>query len=144
MIEMKKGVRAEYTRDSRVRPEGRPSVSVVSIAYDDAPATIRELAERSARLHRLGVELIIVCASRQSGQSIVSAISGGARLIYGPADASERQLRALGLASATGDVVMLVDDPRLADDGWIERVSISGTAGVDPARHDRDAGLAPV
>ena len=129
MIDISKGARSgeAYQAPSlRTRREGRPSVSVVSIAGDDSAATLSDLSDRSARLHRLGVELIVVCASRQHAQSTLSAMSGGARLIYGPADASERQLRAIGLASATGDVVMLVDDSRLADDDWIERLSVNG------------------
>ena len=113
-------------------------MSVVSVASDDSAATLRELAERAVRWERLGVELIIVCTSRRSTKSTVSAISGGARLIYGPADASDSQLRAIGLAAATGDVVMLVDDPATADDAWIEHVSITGAVRLETPANDRE------
>ena len=129
MVEVKAGIRPDITqhaRASRARHEGRPSVSIVSVAQDDSAANLKALAERAVRCARLGAELIVVCASRQSTRSTVSAISGSARLIYGPADATEPQLRAIGLAAATGDVIMLVDDPSTADDAWIEHVSITG------------------
>lgn len=120
----------------RAHHDGRPSVSVVSVASDDGATLLRNMADRAAGWQRLGVELIIVCASRQSTRSTVSAISGAARLIYGPADATEPQLRAIGFAAATGDVVMLLDDPTTADDRWIEHVSVTGAVRVDPQVHE--------
>jgi hypothetical protein len=81
--------------------------------------------ERGARWERLGVELIVVCASRRATRSAAAAITG-ARVVYGPVGASDQQLRALGLAAATGDVILLVDDPTTADESWIEYVSVIG------------------
>ena len=110
-------------RSTRARRDGRPSVSVVFMASDDSPALLREMAERSSRWQRLGVELIVVCSSRLTTATIVSLMSGEARVVYGPPNATDLQLRAKGLAAASGDVVMMVDDPASADDGWIEHLS---------------------
>ena len=139
MLDAKPGTRATGAYgppSARVHHEGRPSVSVVSVSCDDGATLLRNMADRAARWQRLGVELIIVSASRQSTRSTVSAISGAARLIYGPADATEPQLRAIGFAAATGDVVMLVDDPTTADDGWIEHVSVTGAVRMDSEAHE--------
>jgi len=130
------------TRFPRARHDGRPRVSIVTVARDDSAATLRTMVERSARWERFGVESIIVCASRRLTKATVSAMTGLARLIQGPADASDAQLRAVGFAAATGDVVMLVDDPSSVDDGWIEHVSNTGVArGVSsPREANRHAG----
>jgi hypothetical protein len=104
---------------------GCPRVSVVSVVDDDSPATLRVIAERSARWEHHGVELVFVCASRQpAGPS--PSVFGGGRLLYAPADATEEELRAIGLAAATGDVVMLVGDAAAVDDRWIEHLSMTG------------------
>jgi hypothetical protein len=112
-------------RPARTRGGGHPTLSIVCIASDDS-TTFRELADRPARWQALGVELIIVCVTRHSAASTASATSAGARLIFGPADATCQQLRSMGLAAASGDVVMLLDDPASADEGWIERLCTTG------------------
>jgi hypothetical protein len=129
MLDVKPRSRIDTTLDprpSRTRRDGRPSLSVVCVAGDDAPTIFRELAERSARWQRLGVELIIVCAARHSTAATALVTSAGARLIYGPTPASDRQLRSLGLAAAAGDVVMILNDPVTADEAWIERLCTNG------------------
>jgi hypothetical protein len=113
-------------RALRARGDGRPLVSLVCVASEDAASTFRELAERASRWQRLGVELIVVCAVRHSAATTAGVSSTGARLIYGPALATDQQLRTLGLAAAAGDVVMMVDDPTAADEGWIERLCAGG------------------
>lgn len=113
-------------RSSRTRGEGRPNVSVVCVASDEAVTVFRDLADRSLRWSRLGVEMIIVCAVRHSAASTALAVSAGARLIHGPPHTSRGQLRSMGLAAAAGDVVMLVDDPTTADEEWIERLCTGG------------------
>ena len=113
-------------RSARSRGDGRPTVSLVCVASGDAPAMFRDLAERAPRWHRLGVELIIVSAVRHSAATTSLLGGSGARIIYGPAQSTDRHLRSLGLAAAGGDVVMLLDDPGTADEGWIERLSTSG------------------
>lgn len=123
---------------ARVRHEGRPTLSVVSLAEDDSAATLRLMAERAGLWERFGVELITVCASRRTTPSTVSAVSGAARLIYGPADATESQLRAMGFAASTGDIVILVDDLTTADDSWIEHVSVTGAVRRFTQAHDGD------
>lgn len=116
-----------------VRPSGKrgPRLSVVSVAQDDSPATLRSIAERCARWERLGIELIVVCACRHAARAMASGLAG-ARMIHAPDDATEVELRSLGLTAATGDVVMLVADPAAADDRWIEHLSTNSSARALP------------
>ena len=88
---------------------------------------LKGIADRAARWERFGVELILVCARRTRWSAESSA--GGARVIYGPATATDSQLRTIGLEAATGDVVMLLGDPAAADDHWIERLTAAGRIG---------------
>src|SRR5688500_8039103 len=111
-------------RPSRSRRDGRPSVSVVFIARDDLPATLREISDRSARWQRWGVEVVVVSATRQTTPATVALLGGEARIIYGMAGATESELRAAGLTAASGDVVMMVDECDGADDVWIEQLAL--------------------
>jgi hypothetical protein len=125
MLDVKAKGAVDSGRDAhgaRARHRDRPSMTIVSIATDDSVATLRSIGERSAHWERLGVERVIVCRRRPNGGPSFGAMSGGARLIYGPSEATERQLRGIGLLAATGDVVMLVDDPATADVHWIEHL----------------------
>lgn len=115
----------------RIRREGRPSVSVVSVASDDGAALLQTMTDRATRWQRLGVELIIVCAGSRMEQGTTPAIGEAVRFIRGPADATEPQLRAIGFVAATGDVVMLLDDPAAVDDDWIEHLSATGVVRMD-------------
>ena len=114
-------------RISRAPHSVRPRASVVSISTDIAPSIRRSFADRVARWEHTAVELILVCIGHQTAQTLVTAVSGQARLIYGPPHATETQLIALGFAAAIGDVVILVDDPAIADARWVDHVSITGT-----------------
>ena len=116
----------------------RPKVSVVAITRDDAQAAVRMLAAVPTRWERFGVELIVVCAGRHGARASLSATNGVARLIHGPADVSEQQLRAMGFAASTGDVVMLVDDLAAADESWIRHVSTTGVPRPPGAGHSQD------
>ena len=93
---------------------------------------LKSVAERAARWNRLGVEFIFVCGRRS--RRAVESIAGSATVICGPSEATDSELRALGLDAATGDVVMLLGDPAAADDLWIERLIDIGV--VREASHD--------
>ncbi len=91
----------------------------------------------------MGVELLIVCTTRPSAAALALMTAPGARIIYAPASATDQQLRAMGLAAAAGDVVMLVDEAAEADEGWMERLCAGRGSGVDSARTEEDAHLQP-
>ena len=127
MLDVKPRSRTDITlerRASRPRRDGNPRISVVAVVSDESAAALRELADRASHWQRLGVEFVIVGVKRQ----IVSTIMSGARMVYGPSDATTAQLRSLGLSAASGDVVVLLDGTASADDAWIEQLCASQTS----------------
>ncbi|HEY7233949.1 MAG TPA: hypothetical protein VH539_07350 [Gemmatimonadaceae bacterium] len=100
------------------RRSDRPNVSVVFNSVDvehDAA-----LHERSTRWKQLNIETVIV-ATDDTGVS--GRAFGHARVVYAPVDASHKQRRALGLAAASGDLVILADASQLLDDAWIAQLA---------------------
>jgi hypothetical protein len=116
---------APEARPSRPLREAGPTISLVTVVADDSAPGLRELSDRAQRWQGLGVEFVVVCAERQTAQLSVLAILSGARLVSGPDDATLAQLRSLGLAAASGDVVALVDSDDSTDEGWIEHLCTS-------------------
>jgi hypothetical protein len=121
-----------YRNALRGRANGLPTVSVVAVAGTDPEATVRETTSCYARWSHLGVELIVVCGDGETWEPAIAEIPDGIRVIYGPADATQSQLRSLGLASAIGDLVMLVDDPATARDEWLEHLRGAGRQTESP------------
>lgn len=120
-------------RSSRAPGDDRPRVSVVSVTFDAAPAELRRVSEHCARLERFGVELILVCAGAHAAILMPPGGRNGARFVAAPADATEPQLRRIGFGAATGDVVLMADDPLAVDDAWIAQVSGMGRAAAGVA-----------
>lgn len=121
MLDLKGRTRSDDRNHAAMsdRANGLPTVSVVAVAREDADVTIRELTARYGRWAQFGVELIVVCGGDTTWNQPVSALHPIVRVIYGPADASDAQLRSIGLAGAEGDLVMLVDDAATADEEWL-------------------------
>lgn len=115
----------EHYSAPRMRRGPLPTISVVSIAGVEVGATLRRMSLCYARWAKMGVEVIVIC---NGGQEWLPSHghSAGLRVIQGPADATDSQLRAIGLAAASGDLVMLLDDLAAADDEWIEHLCGAG------------------
>jgi len=136
MINFDSSMLPELTTDrGAVRPSrsSLPTISIVSVAGADLAETIRRMSVCYARWGTIGVELIVICSGDQSD---TPGLNGGPRVIHGPADATDSQLRAIGLAEASGDLVMLLDDPANADDEWIEHLSSGGRRYGSPLEAD--------
>lgn len=130
MLDIDKGMPEHSLGATRTAPANRterPTVSLISLAHDCSAAALHALVSRAQRWEHLGIELIVVCTGRSYAESSFSAISGGARLIHGPPRAAEQQLRAIGFAAATGDVVVFLEDLDTADDRWIEHMKLTGS-----------------
>ena len=104
------------------RPTGRPKVSVVFNATDaEDDATLHE---RSNRWKHLDIEVVIVSSGRMGASGRESS---DARLVYAPVDSSHTQRRALGLAAASGDLVIMLEASQRPDDGWIAQLAGDGS-----------------
>jgi hypothetical protein len=100
------------------RPAGRPRVSVVFNSSDVVHDAT--LSERSLHWKKMDVEVVIVSTDHAttSGHSFSDA-----RVVYAPVDSSHTQRRALGLAAASGDLVIMMDATERPDDAWIAQLA---------------------
>ena len=128
------------SRHARLRHDGRPRISIVSVVKEGAAALAPIVTSRATRRERSQVELILVCAGARVG-SPSGVGAAGMRLVHGPADATDAQLRALGLAAASGDIVMMMDHATV-DWDWIDHVCDLGSESL-PADATRSPGMAP-
>ena len=96
------------------RRTDRPRVSVVLNSTNAEHETT--LLERSIRWKHLDIEVVIV-STEYPGVS--ARVFGDTRRVYAPADSSRTQRRALGLAAASGDLVIMMDGSQQPDDAWL-------------------------
>lgn len=138
MVTVKAEYRTDFVAPSPIKREariGRPTVSIVCIARKDWPGAIRNASERSPWSEYFGAELVIVTAARRDSQGTASGAATPV-LVSAPADATDAQMRAMGLRAATGDVVLFVDHPATADDSWMEHLSNTRTPRAEPGVFD--------
>src|SRR5436190_1769652 len=69
---------------------------------------------------RLNAELLVARAGSAPDVAALAKTYPGVRFVTAPADASIPQLRAVGMAQASGDVVALTEDHCVADANWVE------------------------
>jgi hypothetical protein len=120
-----KSVSRAPVSDYAGRRTDRPRVSVVFNATgSEHDATLHE---RSVRWKLLDVEVVIVSTEHAAA---AGRVHSDARLVYAPTDSSRTQRRALGLAAASGDLVIMMEASQRPDDAWIAQLAgdISGTS----------------
>jgi GT2 family glycosyltransferase len=93
---------------------------------------------------RLSAELLVARAGAAAELTSLSKTYPAVRFVPAPADASIPQLRAIGMAQASGDVVALTEDHCIADENWVESLTQSANSdadvvggGMDNARRSR-------
>ena len=100
------------------------TVSVVVTSSGSASALARCLASVAPQCARRGAELVL--ALRADDQR-PEGLTARARVIRAPRTASLAQRRAAGLASATGEWIVLTEPPCVPDNGWLDAL----VAGAD-------------
>ena len=137
--------------DSDVAPSTRrgpkrgsaPTVSVVVASNRDKALLHACLGSLLGQCQRLKAELLVARAGNAADVSALGKTYPSVRFITAPADASIPQLRALGMAQASGDVVALTEDHCIADENWVETLTLSASdadvvgGGMDNARRSR-------
>lgn len=131
---------AGHARAPRAREDGRPTISIVAVLRDESSAVTQHVAAQLTYWERRGFECVVVHA----GARQIPGVSGPGRpdsicCVRAPADATEAQLRSLGLAAASGDVVMLVSDAGEIDERWVEHVAGLGTDRRQPSSESSSA-----
>jgi glycosyltransferase involved in cell wall biosynthesis len=87
-------------------------------------ACLRSLHEQSERTR---AEVVVVRAGELTDLEDIARAHPNARLIEAPSEMTARELRAVGMREATGDVFIFLDDASAPAARWLEEVSL----GVD-------------
>jgi GT2 family glycosyltransferase len=121
-----------------------PTVSVVVASNRDKALLQACLGSLLGQCQRLNAELLVARAGAPGDVASLAKTYPSVRFVNAPIDASIPQLRAIGMAQASGDVVALTEDHCIADENWVETLtqSASGDAdvvggGMDNARRSR-------
>jgi hypothetical protein len=96
-----------------------PSLSVVLVADGDCAELNRTIRSLDTQIAEYGAQLVIV--RRNADPNIESALSQVARyrLVRAPDDCSRSEMRALGMAAAQGDIVVLRDNGSPVSSDWL-------------------------
>jgi hypothetical protein len=96
-----------------------PSLSVVLVADGDCTELNRTIRLLDTQIAEYGAQLVIV--RRNADPGIESALSQVARyrLVRAPDDCPRSEMRALGMAAAQGDIVVLRDNSSPVSSDWL-------------------------
>ena len=112
------------------------TLSIVLLSTGDRHLLEASLATLSPRCRALGAEVVIVAAEPLSARDALS-VHPEARFIRAPRGSSQAQLRDLGMAAASGDIVSLREDVAVGDGRWID--AFLRAVGVDASVLPADA-----
>src|SRR4051794_9037048 len=121
-----------------------PTVSVVVASNRDKALLHACLGSLLGQCQRMNAELLVARAGAPSDVAPLAKSYPSVRFVNAPVDASIPQLRAIGMAQASGDVVALTEDHCIADENWVEALTLSASGdadvvggGMDNARRSR-------
>jgi GT2 family glycosyltransferase len=121
-----------------------PTVSVVVASNRDKALLQACLGSLLEQCQRLGAELLVARAGAPAEVSALAKTYPSVRFVTAAVDASIPQLRAMGMTQASGDVVALTEDHCIADENWVEELTLSANGdadvvggGMDNARRSR-------
>ena len=119
-------------------------MSVVVASNRDKALLQACLGSLLGQCQRLNAELLVARAGVPADVAAIAKTYPSVRFVTAPADASIPQLRAMGMAQASGDVVALTEDHCIADANWVEALTLSANSdadvvggGMDNARRSR-------
>ena len=120
--------------NTRVRGPRRgstPTISVVIASNRERHLLQACLASLTDQCARMRAEIVVARAATPPDAATLSKVYPGISFLDAPADASIPELRALGMASATGDIVALTEDHCVADERWLETLTQHAVDGAD-------------
>lgn len=106
-------------------------MSVVVASNRDKALLQACLGSLLGQCQRLGAELLVARAGAPAEVSALAKIYPSVRFVTAAVDASIPQLRAIGMAQASGDVVALTEDHCIADENWVEALTQSANGDAD-------------
>jgi glycosyltransferase involved in cell wall biosynthesis len=137
--------RSSPARGRRLEPAAvLPTISVVIASHREVALLDACLASIVPQCTRIGAELIVARAGEPDDVAGLARANPAARFVAAPAGATIPQLRGLGMAEATGDIVALTEDHCIADPHWLEALTrhtghdadVTG-GGMDNAQRER-------
>jgi GT2 family glycosyltransferase len=106
-------------------------VSVVVASNRDKALLQACLGSLLGQCQRLNAELLVARAGAPPDVAAIAKVYPSVRFVTAPAEASIPQLRAIGMAQASGDVVALTEDHCIADENWVESLTQSANSDAD-------------
>jgi GT2 family glycosyltransferase len=104
---------------ARLHPES-PAITIV-VASNRSRALLNAcLASLIPQCERASAELIVARAGTAAELAELRAATPAVRFVAAPSSASIPQLRGLGMAESTGDIIALTEDHCVADEAWVE------------------------
>lgn len=114
-----------------LRLAAEPTHSIVLASTQPRGVLERRLAGLVRECEALGVELVVARATQPEELQELAEAFPYALFMPAPDGSTPRQLRAIGITAADGDVVTMVEDDRDIPAGWVADVRGSaGSAGV--------------
>ena len=92
-----------------------PTVSVIVASVGGSDLAVRSIRALVTDCQRLGAEIVIARSGTAAELGPLRAAFPMVRWIAAPASATVQELRAMGMAQCTGDVVVLAHDPAAVD-----------------------------
>ena len=111
-----------------IRLGAEPTTSLVVASFGDRPRLERLLGSIAPACEARKMELVV--ARSCAAEEYRALAAAWPRVLFMPAldNATPRQLRAIGLSAADGDIVTLVDDDREIDGSWIQALPPAAAA----------------
>jgi hypothetical protein len=112
-----------------LRLAAAPTHSVILASTQPRPVLERRLGGLLEQCRAAGVELVVARNTTPAEMSDLVAAYPYALFMPAPDGSSVRQLRAIGLTAADGDVVTLLEDDRDVPAGWVAAVCSAAAPG---------------
>jgi hypothetical protein len=122
---------ARLARARTPRRTDRPTVSVVVASNRERALLDACLASLLPQCARQGAELIVTRAASPNEVGALARAMPQVRFVAAPRDATIPQLRGIGMAEATGDIVALTEDHCVAENHWLEVIMRHAMEGAD-------------
>jgi GT2 family glycosyltransferase len=122
---------ARVARARTPRRSDKPTLSVVVASNRERALLDACLSSLLPQCAQQGAELIVARASSPNEVGALARAMPQVRFIAAPRDATIPQLRGIGMAEATGDIVALTEDHCIADEHWVEVILRHAMEGAD-------------
>ncbi|HJU88871.1 MAG TPA: hypothetical protein VJ672_05730 [Gemmatimonadaceae bacterium] len=103
------------------RRSSHPTLSVILLSRGEGSTLGAVATALQKQCAAFEAELLIVRAASQSEVAATTRAFPAARVIAAPIEATDPELRVLGMGEATGDIVTFTTDRAAVPDRWIER-----------------------